>query len=324
MTKTGSLFRNFHPLRWIKRSSQRLFLRGFEGSSLYDTVKFFGTQTRNRSLNSRAAAISFNFLMSIPPFCIFLFTLVPLLPLRNVEKTLYELAADITPNYNTFKIVQDMIHDFMYTQHNGLLSISFLVGFFYSSNAVMGILVSFSKELPGFRQRKWYQHRLMALRLTFFFVILFIIMLALLVMQGALLRYVLEYLHIGNTRVRVVINIARWVIIVLLFFSIIAMLYHFGPAVEKRWRYITPGAILATTFMILVTLGFGWYVNHFNNYNRIYGSIGTVMILMLYIFLNSFVLLVGFELNAAIRVLKEMRNMAKAGQVMSNDPSLLP
>lgn len=311
MTKLGLLIRGARPVRWMKRSSQGLFLRGFEGSSLYETLKFFGTQTRNRSLNSRAAAISFNFLMSIPPFSIFLFTLVPFVPMHNVEKTLYELAADITPNYNSFKIVQGMIHDFMYTRHNGLLSISFIVGFFYSSNAVMGILISFTKQLPGFTQRKWWQHRLMAIRLTCFLVILFIITLALLVTQGALLRYLMEYAGISNMRVRATIDVARWAIIVLLFFSIIAMLYHFGPSVEKRWRYVTPGAVVATVFMILVTIGFSWYVNHFNNYNRIYGSIGTIMILMLYIFLNSFVLLVGFELNASIRVLKEMRNQAK-------------
>ncbi|HEY0272985.1 MAG TPA: YihY/virulence factor BrkB family protein [Chitinophaga sp.] len=312
MTKLGYLIRNARPVQWIKRSSQRLFLRGFEGNSLYDTLKFFGTQTRNRSLNSRAAAISFNFLMSIPPFCIFLFTLVPFVPMHHLERTLFELAADITPDHNSFKIVQDMIHDFMYTHHNGLLSISFIVGFFYSSNAVMGIITSFSKELPGFTQRKWYQNRLMALRLTCFLVILFILVLALLVMQGALLRYVMTYLGISNMRVRATINIARWCIIVLLFFSIIAMLYHFGPSVERRWRYLTPGAVLATVFMILVTIGFSWYVNHFNNYNKIYGSIGTIMVLMLYIFLNSFVLLVGFELNAAIRVLKETRNIEKS------------
>ncbi|PUZ22532.1 membrane protein [Chitinophaga costaii] len=312
MTKLGYLIRSARPVRWMKRTAQGLYLRGFEGSSLYETLQFFGTQTRNRSLNSRAAAISFNFLMSIPPFSIFLFTLVPFVPMHNLEKSLYELAADITPNYNTFKIVQGVIHDFMYTHHNGLLSISFIVGFFYSSNAVMGIIISFSKDLPGFTQRKWYQNRLMALRLTCFLVLLFIIVLALLVMQGALLRYVMEYLGISNLKVRATLNVARWSIIVLLFFSIIAILYHFGPSVEKRWRYLTPGAVLATVFMILVTVGFSWYVNHFNNYNKIYGSVGTIMILMLYIFLNSFVLLVGFELNAAIRVLKEMRNSAKA------------
>src|ERR1700712_5104302 len=130
MFKPERLVLDSKPVRTVVNRSKTLVLPGFEGLPLYDVVKFFLKETRNKSLGERAAAISFNFLLAIPPFFIFLFTLVPYIPMKNVEPTLYELAEDVTPNYNTYIILRDMIHDFLYTHRNGLLSIAFLMGFF--------------------------------------------------------------------------------------------------------------------------------------------------------------------------------------------------
>lgn len=294
------------PYRWLVGRSKTLVLPGFEGLSLYDVIKFFLKETKDTSLGDRAAAISFNFLLAIPPFFIFLFTLVPFIPMKNVEATLYDLALDLTPNYNIYLIIRDMIHDFLYTHRNGLLSIAFLAGFFYSSNGVMGIMRSFNKSKPGFRQRKWWQNRIMALQLTAILVLLLLITVSLIIAQGTILRYIFNELNIENTFVRSIIDIARWVLIILLFFFINSFIYRFGPATTKRWKFITAGATFSTVFMILVTLGFSYFVNNFGAYNKIYGSIGTILILMLWIYFNSFILLVGFELNASIRTLKEM------------------
>jgi len=301
------------PYRWLVGRSKTLVLPGFEGLSLYDVLKFFLKETKDTSLGDRAAAISFNFLLAIPPFFIFLFTLVPFIPMKNVEATLYDLALDLTPNYNIYLIIRDMIHDFLYTHRNGLLSIAFLAGFFYSSNGVMGIMRSFNKSKPGFRQRKWWQNRIMALQLTAILVLLLLITVSLIIAQGTILRYIFNELNIENTFVRSIIDVARWVLIILLFFFINSFIYRFGPATTKRWKFITAGATFSTVFMILVTLGFSYFVNNFGAYNKIYGSIGTILILMLWIYFNSFILLVGFELNASIRTLKEIAKEEEAG-----------
>ncbi|PSL46453.1 membrane protein [Chitinophaga niastensis] len=299
------IFRS-RPYRRLVDRSKTLILPGFEGLPLYDVLKHFGQETKNRGLGDRARAISFNFLLAIPPFFIFLFTLVPYVPVKNIEATLYDLAQDLTPNYKTYKIVRDMMHDFLYTHRNGLLSVAFLMGFFYSSNGVMGILRSFSKiGGAGFRRRKWWQNRLIALQLTAILVLILLITVGLIIAQGATLRWVFNLVGIKSTLLRNVIDIARWILIIMLFYSINSVLYRIGAATTKRWKFITAGATVATIFMIVVTVGFSYFVNNFANYNKIYGSIGTILVFMLWIFLNSFILLIGFELNASIRALSD-------------------
>ncbi|QJB29972.1 YihY/virulence factor BrkB family protein [Chitinophaga oryzae] len=301
------IFRS-RPYRWLVERSKTLILPGFEGLPLYDVLKYFGQETKARGLGDRARAISFNFLLAIPPFFIFLFTLVPYVPVKNIEPTLYDLAQDLTPNYNTYMIVREMIHDFLYTHRNGLLSVAFLMGFFYSSNGVMGILRSFSKiEGAGFRKRKWWQNRLIALQLTLILVVLLLVTVALIILQGATLRWLFNLTGVQNARLLSLIDVARWVFIVMLFYSVNSVLYRIGAATTKKWKFITAGATVSTVFMILVTIGFSWFVNNFGNYNKIYGSIGTILILMLWVFFNSFILLVGFELNASIRALSDAR-----------------
>lgn len=126
---------------------------------------------------------------------------------------------------------------------------------------------------------------------------------------------VLKWVGITNENVIAIINNLRWLVIVLLFFASISYIYRQAPAVHKKWRLINPGSILASFMMIICTLGFSWWVNNFGNYNELYGSIGTVLILMILIYANSLVLLIGFELNVSISSLKKiaderMNNMA--------------
>lgn len=317
------IFRS-RPYRWLVERSKTLILPGFEGLPLYDVLKYFGQETKARGLGDRARAISFNFLLAIPPFFIFLFTLVPYVPVKNIEPTLYDLAQDLTPNYNTYMIVREMIHDFLYTHRNGLLSVAFLMGFFYSSNGVMGILRSFSKiDGAGFRKRKWWQNRLIALQLTLILVVLLLVTVALIILQGATLRWLFNLTGVQNARLLSLIDVARWVFIVMLFYSVNSVLYRIGAATTKKWKFITAGATVSTVFMILVTIGFSWFVNNFGNYNKIYGSIGTVLILMLWVFFNSFILLVGFELNASIRALSDARQeRAHEQEKAANSPLL--
>jgi membrane protein len=305
MFKPERLVLNSKPVRSVINRSKTLVLPGFEGLPFYDVVKFFLKETRNKSLGERAAAISFNFLLAIPPFFIFLFTLVPYIPMKNVEPTLYELAEDVTPNYNTYIIVRDMIHDFLYTHRNGLLSIAFLMGFFASSNAVMGLMRAFNKKSPGFRRRKWWQKRLTALRITVILVFLLLLTVILIIAQGTVLKFIFDSFGITNKRILSLADVTRWILIGLLFFSTLSVIYRFVPATTKKWKFITAGSTFATMLMILVTILFSYFVNNFSNYNRIYGSIGTIIILMLSVYFYSFILLVGFELNASIRILRE-------------------
>jgi membrane protein len=115
---------------------------------------------------------------------------------------------------------------------------------------------------------------------------------------------VLKYLGLNNSVILSLINNFRWVVIILLFFSCISFIYKHAPSVHKKWKLINAGSVVATLLMLLMTFAFSWWVTNFSNYDRLYGSISTILIIMVLIFVNSLILLVGFELNVSIYSLK--------------------
>ncbi|MBX9782286.1 MAG: YihY/virulence factor BrkB family protein [Chitinophagaceae bacterium] len=285
--------------------SKKAQLPGFEGLPLYDVVRFFFKQTRKVGLTERAAAISFNFIMAIPPACIFLFSLVPLFPIADsFNREVMSVVKDITPNVATRKLVQDFLNDFFGRPRNSLLSFGFLIAVFYSSNAMMGIIRGFNRSINEIDRRGFMEHRIKAIRLTLMIMLLFIASMIILMTQGALFKWFLNLLHIKNDFIKLLIKSLRWVVIIALFFYSIAFIYRHAPNVEKKWKLVSPGSILACTLLILFTFVFSFWINNYATYNKVYGPIGTIMIIMILIYVNSLVVLIGFELNVSIKSLK--------------------
>ncbi|HVZ56695.1 MAG TPA: YihY/virulence factor BrkB family protein [Chitinophagaceae bacterium] len=291
------------PVTYVVRKSKQIRPPGFQGIPLYDVIKFFFAQVRKVGMVERASAISFNIFMAIPPAIIFLFTLIPYLPIsKEFIHQMFGLIRDVIPGEKNNASIIRFLNDFVTHPRNGLLSLGFVLALFYSSNAVMGIMRSFDKNYLGFTKRKALHQRGVALKLTMILFVLVFASVLVLVAQDAVLRLI----GIRSANVRSVINNIRWIVIVLLFFYMISYIYKHAPAVDKKWRLRNPGSILATGLMLLFTFLFAYYVNHFSNYNKLYGSIGTIMILMLLIYFNSLVLLIGFELNVSISSLKRL------------------
>lgn len=289
------------PISFLIRKSKKIFLPGFQGIPLFDVIRFFFLQAKKTGFTERSSAIAFNFTMTIPPVVIFLFTLLPYLPIsKDFINQLFLFIKDIVPgeknNAGLIKFLRDILH----RQRSGLLSTGFILAMYFSSNAVMGIMRSFDRQYIGFVKRKGLHQRWAAVRLTFILFILFFLCITLLIMQGR----VLKLMGLKHKAIIAVINDFRWAFIVLLFFFSISFIYRYAPAVHKKWKIISPGSILATFLMILFTAAFSYYVSNFSNYNELYGSISTVLILMLLIYFNSLVLLIGFELNVSINSLK--------------------
>lgn len=306
MANINRLLLQFSPTRTLIRNSKRWKIPGFAGVPLYDVVSFIIKQVNKVGLNERAAAISFNFLMAIPAACIFLFTLVPYLPVsRQFTVELLTLVEDLTPNYNTYVLVRDFLNDFLNKPRNGLLSFGFILVIFSASNAMIGIMRSFDRSLPSVKKRNFLAYRWMAIKLTALFMVFIIATIIVLITQGKLLEIILVYFNSDTVIVRLLIKSVRWVIILALFFYSIAFIYKYGPSVHKRWKLNSPGTVLATFLIIVTTYLFSFWVTNFGNFNKIYGSIGTIIILMLLIFMNSLILLIGFELNVSINHLRQ-------------------
>ena len=315
MTKIQRIFLTSTPLGFLLKKSKQLHLPGFEGLPLYDVLKFFSQQVKAQGLTERAAAISYNFIMALPPSLLFLFTLIPNLPFisrRSIKFQLHNLILDVIPAKGYNKGLIDFVDSFIDGNKIGLLSFGLLLSLFFASNAMMGLMRAFNKNYIGFQKRTGLQKRWIALGLTILIFGLLLAYLLLLIMQGALLKMIVQ-----NNTIREIILYTRWIFIVLLILFAIGFIFRYVPSVQKRWKFISPGVVLATMLSILASLGFSAFVNNFGRYNALYGSIGTIMMVMALIFINSLALIIGFELNVSIRSLKAhalVREEAEAAQ----------
>lgn len=296
------------PAGYVVDRSKRTHLPGFHGIPLYDVAKFFLIQLRTVGMTERASAISFNFVMAIPPAIIFLFTLIPYMPIsKEFEEQLYSLIRDLVPGEKDNPNMINFLHDFINNPRGDLLSIGVILSLYFSSNAVMGIMRSFDKNYIGFKKRKVFQKRITALKITL--VLYFFVFATLLLFIGQ--GNVLDFFGIEKGILRWIILNTRWIIILLLLFASVSYIYRHAPAVHKKWKMMNPGSIIAAVLMLLLTLGFSWWVGTFGNYNQVFGSIGTILILMGLIFVNSLVLLIGFELNVSINSLRKIADERK-------------
>jgi membrane protein len=315
LLRARRLFITFAPVKSMIRKSKKIILPGFRGIPLFDVVNFFFAELKKEGLNERASSIAFNLLMAIPSALIFLLTLIPYMPISNqFTDQLFGLIRDIMPGEKNNHAIILFLVDLMENPRHGLLSLGFLLALFYSSNAMLGIMRSFDKSYIGFKKRSSMQERKTALKLILIVFILLIIGIGLLIAQGTVLKWIIK-----SSLLRAIITNFRWILIVLLFLSINSFIYKFAPAVHKKWKLLNPGSILATFLMIVTTLIFSYYVTNFNSYNTLYGSIGTILILMLLIYFNALVLLIGFELNVSISSLKRIADDRKEAEETKNE-----
>jgi membrane protein len=314
MKKIERLFLQSMPVVFVVEKSKLIKLPGFQGLPLYDVVSFFFHQVNKVGLNGRAASISFNILMAIPASCMFIFTLVPYLPIAkqfNVE--LLKLTKELAPNQTTYLFIKDFLDDFLGKQRGGLLSFGILLVLFYSSNAMMGIIRAFDNSIS--EKKGWLFHkRWRAIKLTFIMILLVVLTILLLIGQEQLAVLLKKLFHYNKKEKIGWWNFVRWITVISLIFYSIGYIYKYAPSINKRWKVLSPGAIFATILLMLTTLFFSYWVNNFANFNKVYGSIGTVLIIMNLIFFNSIVLLVGFELNVSINQL-----LAKAAKRKKED-----
>ncbi|MFT3980923.1 MAG: YihY/virulence factor BrkB family protein [Ferruginibacter sp.] len=290
------------PLGFFVEKSKRWKLPGFEGMPLYDVIRFLFMQLRTHGFTERAAAISYNFIMAVPPSLLFLLTLIPNLPFisnRSIKVQLHVLIKDVIPSPSYNEGIISFIDSFLGESRIGLLSFGLLLSLFFSSNGMMGIIRSFNRKYVGFEKITGLQKRGRALKLTIIIFAFVVAYLVLLIMQGALLKMI-----VVDKSWRAFIKYFRWAMIVVLLFLIIGSIFKYAPAVSKRWKLISPGSILTTVLSVIASLGFAAFVSNFGRYNALYGSIGTIMMVMALIFINSLALLIGFELNVSIRSLK--------------------
>ncbi|PHX74347.1 MAG: hypothetical protein CK547_03680 [Chitinophagaceae bacterium] len=313
MIKLERIIIESKPITFLIEKSKKIVLPGFEGLPLYDVILFFIKQTQQIGLNERASSIAFNFLMAIPPFFIFIFTLLSNIPgSRKLYNEILIIVKTITPDQSTYSVIKNVMDDF-FSSGTGLLSFGLLLALYFSSNATLTIMRTFTKSMLhiDIEKKNFIQIRLDAIKLIMLIILLVFATLFILLTQTIVINWIVEHWHIKDHISNTFFSIIQIVIIFLLIYLSIGMIYRYAPNIQKKWKIKSPGAILATILIMTFTYLFSYWVNNFATYNKVYGSIGSLLILMFLVFVNSLVLLIGFELNVSINSLKSIAERRK-------------
>lgn len=283
--------------------TRRITLPGFQKIPIYDVGEFFLRELFKGDLQIRARAIAFSFFLAIFPAIIFLFTLIPYVPIAGFQERLLSLLQSMLP-YNTYDTAYKTIEEIIVRQNGGLLSFGFILALAVSTNGVFALIEGFNKTIMHEKRKGWKQ-RLVALYLTVLLATLLIIAILLIIITEVILHYFNNHiLNLDQSSVYLLLA-GKYLILILLCFTAISSLYFFGPSGgSKKWHFFSPGSILATILIAVTSIAFNFFILNFGQYNKIYGSIGTLIVILIYLNFNCIQLLIGFELNNAIEKAK--------------------
>lgn len=286
---------------------RRMVLPGFDGVPFYEVAVFFYHGIKKGDISNRASAVAFNSFLAIFPAIIFFFTLIPYIPIHDFQDSLLGLLRELIPN-QTYEAVEGTLFDIVKRPRGGLLSLGFLLAMFFATNSVTSLIESFNKTYYFVETRSSFKQRLLAIFLVFALSILVILAIVLITLGPIALRWIERIGLLTDWVVLNLISMGKWVIIFALLFSAFSVLYYFAPTVKQRFRFISAGSTLATLLFVMTSVGFNYYVNNFALYNSLYGSIGTLIIFMLWLYFNSIIILIGWELNSSISVARRNIN----------------
>ena len=283
------------------KGCKRIILPGFEGLSFYDLLKSYIKGIVYGTFSARAGAIAFSFFMAIFPFLLFVLNLIPYIKVKNFNEKFLTFIQEAIPE-QSFSFFQPIIEDIVNNPRSGLLSFVLILSIFLMANGVNTIFSSFEYSFHTSINRHFIKQYFYALGISMFMVVVLLVTVVVIIYGEVLI------VNIKNSGLNLDdvfwISGLRNLFFVFMIYTNITTLYHFGTKEGKESRFFSVGAIITTLLFILTTYLFGIYIDNFSNYNELYGSIGALLILMLYIWLNSNLLLLGYELNATLNILK--------------------
>lgn len=273
---------------------------GHKGVPIYYVLSYFFVSAFNSSLTDRAKGLAYSFIAALPPLMIFFFSLIAYFPVDGVQNELLNSLAGIIPE-KIMGPISDTINDIMGHKHSTLLSIGFITSIILAANGMNGFIVSLNFANHSIEKRPFLQRFLICIGLVFIMYLLVVLVLCLLLGHKHIMWYFLIHNIIPmSTFGAILFHTVRWLLLIFATLTAISIIYYWAPVKKQRVGFFSPGSILATGMFFLLTWGFGIYINNFSRYNLLYGSIGTVLLLMLWVYFSCIVLLVGYELNISI------------------------
>lgn len=287
----------------LVRIGKKIILPGLEGLSMYDLIEIYAIGILKGTFSARASAISWSFFLSLFPFLLFLLNLIPIIHIDGFQENLFEFITSAVPSQSTL-FFEEIFNDIASNPRGGLLSTVFILSIFLMTNGVNAVFSGFGYSYHVTLNRNFLKQYIIALGVSLIVASLLLITVIVLLY----FTYLLENLEERGVMHDAVfwLQFGKYGLSVIMIFLIVATLFYFGTTEGKKNRFFSPGAFMTTFLIIVTTYLFGIYIDNFSNYNKLYGSIGAMLILMVYIWLNSNILLLGFELNASLNRLKNI------------------
>ena len=276
---------------------KRIKLPWLQGLSLYDLLELYGLGIVESALTYHASAIAFSFFMALFPFALFILNLIPYIPIAGFQEDFLLFVKDGVPP-NTYDAIYKIITDILNNSHSGLVSYGFLLSILLMANGLNGILGGFETSRHVLVKRGFVRQYLVSLGMSLVLAFLLIVTVAIIVVFEVVIQKT-----VFSDQVQLIV-LGRYAFIILMILITTSILFKFGTKHDKNRAFISIGSVFTTILILIDSYTFGIWVIKFSQYNELYGSIGTLLILMFYIWINCMILLLGFELNATINKLK--------------------
>lgn len=268
--------------------------------SLYIFLAILYKKIINFDIDQRAAAVSFSFMLAIFPGTLFLFTLIPYIPIQQLDVLILDFLKNLMP-MGLYDAVSGTIVEIVSRPRGDILSFGFLFALFAATNGMMSLMRAFNMALKQREKRSYFKARWIAFILTALLVFVLLLAIIILIIGKLSLEFMISKGLVEENFNVTGINLLGYISIFLIFFLGISSIYYFAPAIKKRLNFFNFGAVFASILCILATNLFSYYLQNFNSYNRLYGSIGTLIAAMVWLYLISLILILGFEVNISLR-----------------------
>jgi membrane protein len=279
--------------------TKRVSFPGFQGEPVYNVMHFFFRQMNNEDINTRSSALAFSFFIALFPAIIFLFTLIPFIPIDDTKDEVLKFFEGILDK-STYQTIKVTINDILRKKHSGVLSLGFVLALYFASNGFFSLMKLFNKYGHTKETRTIIKQRLVSVFLALFFSVIIIVSVVLITAGEWGTNWLVVHHWIKGKAAVNILTVVRWVITIGLFFTTISSLFYFAPSARHKWRFISTGSTFASILSISSTILFAYYVNNFASYSKLYGSIGTLIVVLLIIQFNCMIIQIGFELNVSI------------------------
>jgi membrane protein len=289
-----------HIKRLIEKAvdhARRISLPLFDGVPLYDVALFFWRSIVDGAITTRASGIAFSFFIALFPGIIFLFTLIPS---SGFEHELFVIIQELVPD-KIWPVVNDTIAEIVLADpRRDVMSLNFFMALIFATNGLVSMMSAFDATVHNINRRKWWSQYIAAGFMLIIFTLLLGVAIAMLIGGQEFIKYLDRIDIIRDKFLVYLLTVGKWIMTITIFFFAFSFLYYMAPAKKTKWRFISAGGTLATVLSIIGFVGMSYYLNNFSQYNILYGSIGTLLAIMLLMYVMSLILLIGFELNASI------------------------